>query len=187
MGDGSITVIGIDPGSQVTGWGIVRETSGVLHLVDCGAVRTTSLRVHSLGGVGGAGGASKGEPADFSARLAHIYRELAQIVARHTPDEAAIEQVFTAKNAATALKLGQARGVAVAACAACHISVSDYPPTLVKKTLVGVGRAEKSQVAFMVGRLLNTKAEWPLDTSDALAVAICHLTLRRYAALLAKK
>lgn len=177
-GNGSITVIGIDPGSQVTGWGIVRETSGVLHLVDCGAVRTTSLR---------ATGAGKGEPAEFSARLAHIYTELARIVTRHNPDEAAIEQVFTAKNAATALKLGQARGVAVAACAASSIGVSDYPPTLVKKTLVGVGRAEKAQVAFMVGRLLNTKAEWPLDTSDALAVAICHLTLRRYAALLAKK
>lgn len=180
-GGGSVTVIGIDPGSQVTGWGIVRETSGVLHLVDCGAVRTTSLRAREASGTG------KGEPAEFSARLAHIYRELAQIVARYSPDEAAIEQVFTAKNAATALKLGQARGVAVAACASCHIGVSDYPPTLVKKTLVGVGRAEKSQVAFMVGRLLNTKAEWPLDTSDALAVAICHLTLRRYAALLAKK
>lgn len=179
--NGAVTVIGIDPGSQVTGWGIVREISGVLHLVDCGAVRTTSLRV------AGAGGTAKGELAEFSARLAHIYQELAQIVARHNPDEAAIEQVFTAKNAATALKLGQARGVAVAACASCHITVSDYAPTLVKKTLVGVGRAEKSQVAFMVGRLLNTKAEWPLDTSDALAVAICHLTLRRYAALLAKK
>lgn len=175
-GSSGITVIGIDPGSQVTGWGIVRECSGVLHLVDCGAVRTSAAR----------NAANKEGPADFSARLAHIYTELARIVARTNPDEAAIEQVFTAQNAATALKLGQARGVAVAACAAHDISVSDYPPTLVKKTLVGVGRAEKSQVAFMVGRLLNTKEQWPLDTSDALAVAICHLTLRRYAALLAK-
>ncbi|MEG2172746.1 MAG: crossover junction endodeoxyribonuclease RuvC [Desulfovibrionaceae bacterium] len=165
--------MGIDPGSQTTGWGVVQECSGVLHLVDCGAVRTTALR--STG------------PAAFSDRLAHIYTQLAHIVGRTHPDEAAIEQVFTAKNAATALKLGQARGVAVAACAAHGISVSDYAPTLVKKTLVGVGRAEKSQVAFMVGRLLNTKADWPLDTSDALAVAICHLTLRRYTALLAKK
>lgn len=172
----SVCVIGIDPGSQVTGWGVVRESSGVLQLVDCGAVRTTALKT-----------VNTAEPADFSARLAHIYTQLAHIVGRIQPDEAAIEQVFTAKNAATALKLGQARGVAVAACAAHGLSVSDYPPTLVKKTLVGVGRAEKAQVAFMVARLLNTKAEWPLDTSDALAVAICHLTLRRYKALLAKK
>lgn len=175
QGHGAITVIGIDPGSQVTGWGVVRECSGVLQLVDCGAVRSTGLRKNANG------------TTDFSIRLAHIYTELHQIVARTCPDEAAIEQVFTAQNAATALKLGQARGVAVAACAAHKLSVSDYPPTLVKKTLVGVGRAEKSQVAFMVGRLLNSKAQWALDTSDALAVAICHLTLRRYAALTAKK
>lgn len=192
---GSICVIGIDPGSQVTGWGVVRETSGVLHLVDCGAVRTTALRSASLAnpaspanpsGPVAKSQARTAEPADFSTRLAHIYTQLAHIVGRIQPDEAAIEQVFTAKNAATALKLGQARGVAVAACAAHGLSVSDYPPTLVKKTLVGVGRAEKSQVAFMVARLLNTKAEWPLDTSDALAVAICHLTLRRYRMLLGK-
>lgn len=172
---GDITVIGIDPGSQTTGWGVVRECSGVLHLVDCGAVRTTSLAKNVSG------------TTDFSVRLAHIYTELHSIIGRTSPMEAAIEQVFTAKNAATALKLGQARGVAVAACAAYALPVSDYPPTLVKKTIVGVGRAEKSQVAFMVGRLLNTKAQWGLDTTDALAVAICHLTLRRYAALSAKK
>lgn len=174
QGRSAITVIGIDPGSQTTGWGVVRECSGVLELIDCGAVRTTSLRKNAAG------------TTDFSLRLAHIYTELASIVARTQPDEAAIEQVFTAKNAATALKLGQARGVAVAACAAHQLSVSDYPPTLVKKTIVGVGRAEKSQVAFMVGRLLNSKAQWAVDTSDALAVAICHLTLRRYAALVNK-
>ena len=94
--------------------------------------------------------------------------------------EAAIEQVFTAKNAASALKLGQARGVAVAACAAHRVPVSDYEPTLVKKSVVGTGRAEKEQVAFMVRRLLNVRGEgWALDTTDALAVAICHLTMRR--------
>ena len=156
----SITVIGIDPGSRCTGWGVVREESGVLRLVDCGAIRV--------------------QDADFSARLACIYHELIAVVERCAPQEAAVEQVFTARNAATALKLGQARGIALAACAARGLSVRDYPSTLVKKTLVGVGSAEKSQVGFMVGRLLNSKADWTVDVSDALAIAICHLTMRRF-------
>lgn len=164
-----VTVIGIDPGSQRTGWGVVREVSGVLQLVDCGIVRTAS-----------AGKA-------FSDRLARIYHELTAVMSRFRPDEAAIEQVFTAKNAASALKLGQARGVAVAACAAHGVRISDYEPTLVKKSLVGTGRAEKEQVAFMVKRLLNVKeACWALDVSDALAVSVCHLSIRRFAALAAR-
>lgn len=173
----AITVIGIDPGSQRTGWGVVREVSGVLALVECGVVRTGAGRAAPVGG-GDSG---------FSRRLARIYHELGEVLARHRPDQAAMEQVFTAKNAASALKLGQARGAAVAACAAAGLDVSDYAPTLVKKSLVGTGRAEKEQVAFMVRRLLNVRAEaaarWPLDASDALAVAICHLGMRRLAAL----
>jgi crossover junction endodeoxyribonuclease RuvC len=156
----SLTVIGIDPGSVCTGWGVVREESGVLRFVDCGAIRIKN--------------------ADFSARLACIYHDLVAIVGRHAPQEAAVEQIFTARNASTALKLGQARGVALAACATHGIRVRDYPPALVKKTLVGVGAAEKSQVSFMVGRLLNMKADWTADISDALAIAICHLTIRRF-------
>ena len=175
-----ITVIGIDPGSQRTGWGVVREVSGVLSLVECGVVRTASGR----GGQEETPGAPE---SDFSRRLARIYHELAAILGRHRPDQAAMEQVFTAKNAASALKLGQARGAAVAACAAAGLDVADYAPTLVKKSLVGTGRAEKEQVAFMVRRLLNVRSEaaakWPLDASDALAVAICHLGMRRFAAL----
>ncbi len=165
-----VEVIGIDPGSQKTGWGIVREVSGVLQLVDCGIIRTISSAAVDEG--------------SFSRRLAKIYSELCIVIGRHTPDEAAIEQVFTARNASSALKLGQARGVAVAACAAYGLEVSDYEPTLVKKSLVGTGRAEKDQVAFMVKRLLNEKdACWPLDTTDALAVAICHLGRRRFDAM----
>ncbi len=159
----SVRVIGIDPGSRITGWGIVEEASGVLQLVDCGAIRTQS----------------KGNT-PFSVRLATIYKELNTIIGHYKPHEAAIEQVFTAKNAMTALKLGQARGVAVAACAGHDISVNDYEPTLVKKSLVGVGRAEKEQVAYMVRILLNTKEEWLLDTSDALGVAICHINMRKF-------
>ena len=117
-----VTVIGIDPGSRLMGWGIVSDRSGVLRLEGCGVIR-------------GAQGPDK----SFSARLARIYADLNDVIRQYKPAEAAIEQVFTAHNAATALKLGQARGVAVAACAAYGISVSDYPPTLVKKTLVGTG------------------------------------------------
>lgn len=159
----AVTVIGIDPGSQRTGWGIVSESSGVLHLVECGVVRTR------------AGGN------DFCDRLAEIYHALDAILGRHNVDEAAIEQVFTAKNIASAIKLAQARGVAVAACAAHGLTVRDYEPTLVKKSIVGTGRAEKEQVAFMVKRLLNMReANLVLDTSDALGLAICHLNMRRF-------
>ena len=91
-----------------------------------------------------------------------------------------MEQVFTAKNAATALKLGQARGAAIAACAAYDLPVWDYEPTVIKKSLVGVGRADKEQVSFMVGRVLGVKPDWAVDTGDALAAAICHLTHRRF-------
>ena len=160
-----ITVIGIDPGSRNTGWGVVREVSGVLQLVDCGVIRP------SLSGT-------------FAARLGCIFHELHAVLARVQPDEASVEQVFTAKNAATALKLGQARGAAIAACASIYIPVSDYEPTVIKKALVGTGGAGKDQVSFMVGRLLGVKPDWAIDTGDALAAAICHLTTRRFEKLL---
>ena len=110
-----LTVIGIDPGSRFTGWGIVREASGVLSLVDCGLVHSEGQKNKC-----------------FSARLARIYSGLNAVLGSHNPDEAAMEQVFTAKNAASALKLGQARGVAVAACAAHGLDVYDYETRGVK-------------------------------------------------------
>ncbi|WP_231038862.1 crossover junction endodeoxyribonuclease RuvC [Nitratidesulfovibrio oxamicus] len=160
---GGVTVIGIDPGSQCTGWGVVREVSGVLTLVDCGAIRP------------------KGD--DFAARLGHLFRELHALVGRYAPDEAAIENVHAARNVATALKLGQARGVAVAACAAHGVVVADYQPTEIKKALVGTGGADKEQVSFMVARVLGAKGGWGLDTGDALAAAVCHLNARRLSRL----
>ncbi|MEG2140290.1 MAG: crossover junction endodeoxyribonuclease RuvC [Bilophila sp.] len=155
------TVIGIDPGSRNTGWGVVSEVSGVLRLVDCGVIRPPLT-------------------GDFSSRLGVIFKELHLILARLKPEEASVEQVFTAKNAATALKLGQARGAAVAACAANDVSVRDYEPSVIKKALVGIGSADKAQVSFMVGRILGVKPDWAIDTGDALAAAICHLTVRRF-------
>lgn len=159
-------VLGIDPGSLRTGWGVVREKSGVLSLVDCGIIRTTKP----------AGAAER-----FSTRLAVIYSSLCEVLKKYTPEECAIEQVFTAQNTASALKLGQARGVAVAACATFSLPVFDYEPTLVKKSIVGNGRAEKEQLAFMTCRLLNIpRQNWPLDITDALGIAICHLSQRRF-------
>ncbi|MDL2207251.1 crossover junction endodeoxyribonuclease RuvC [Desulfovibrio sp. OttesenSCG-928-M16] len=155
----NLAVLGIDPGSQSLGWGLVRECSGVLSLVDCGVIRP------------------KGE--GFSERLGALFTSLSTLVEQLEPQEAAIEQVFTYKNVTSALKLGQARGVAVAACAAHAVPVFDYEPALVKKNLVGTGRAEKTQVSFMVGRMLGVKPDWALDTGDALALAVCHLNMRR--------
>lgn len=165
-----IRVIGIDPGSVTTGWGIIEEKSGVARLVDAGAIQSKG-----------------GKEKDFSIRLATIFHELCQIIACHKPTEAAVEQVFAAQNAATALKLGQARGVAIAALASYKLPIADYEPTLVKKSLVGVGRAEKSQVDFMVRQILgipkSAHADWKPDTTDALGVALCHLSMRRFKAL----
>jgi crossover junction endodeoxyribonuclease RuvC len=108
-----------------------------------------------------------------------LFLALSRVVELYAPAEAAIENVFTHKNILSALKLGQARGVAVAACAAHGVPVADYEPALIKKTLTGVGRAEKSQVSFMVGRLLGCKADWSADAGDALGCAVCHLNMRR--------
>jgi crossover junction endodeoxyribonuclease RuvC len=155
----SLTVLGVDPGSRRTGWGLVNERSGVLSLADCGVIRP------------------KGD--SFSARLAFIFDALSEVAEAGRPAEAAVEMVFTHKNVLSALKLGQARGVAVAACAAGGVPVFDYEPAVVKKNLVGTGQAEKSQVSFMVGRILGIKPDWPADAGDALACAVCRLNMRR--------
>ncbi len=159
-----IIVLGVDPGSRCTGYGLVRERSGQAALLDVGTIRLNPKM-------------------PVAERLGRIFSELSALIERHGPQEAAIENVFVAKNTASALKLGQARGAAMAAMAVRGVPVASYEPTVVKKTVVGVGRAEKSQVAFMVGRILNVKADWAADASDALAVAICHLNMRRMSRL----
>lgn len=162
--------MGIDPGSRSTGWGIISDEAGRLRLVDCGVIRTQNSKTQA-----------------FSQRLVTIYHDLCIQIKRHRPVIAAIEQAFVSQNAQSALKLGHARGVAVAACASLGLDIFDYEPTMVKKTVVGVGRAEKEQVAFMVKRILNiSEANWGLDTSDALAVAICHASQARYLAFARK-
>ncbi|GAB6035457.1 crossover junction endodeoxyribonuclease RuvC [Fundidesulfovibrio butyratiphilus] len=156
-----LVVLGLDPGSRNTGWGVVSERSGVLSLVGAGVIR-----VERLG--------------DVAARLGAIFSEVGRLIALHGPAEAAVEDVFVARNAASALKLGQARGAAISACAVAGLPVHAYAPSLVKKSLCGVGRAEKTQVAFMVNQVLGCRIHVAADASDALAVAVCHLNQRRF-------
>lgn len=160
----SLTVLGIDPGSRCTGWGIVQEISGVAKLIDCGTVRAADK--------------------DMAVRLGKIFHGVSQIVASLKPEVMAIENVFVSKNAMSALKLGQARGAAIAAAASHGLPAYSYEPTKVKQTIVGTGRAAKEQVSFMVAQILGVKnPKWALDTSDALALAICHLNMRRFNSL----
>ncbi|GAU07443.1 crossover junction endodeoxyribonuclease RuvC [Desulfoplanes formicivorans] len=160
MAGEEMVVLGIDPGSRCCGYGVVREVSGQLSLVATGTIRP---------------------PLDkpLSTRLGHIFAAIVRLIELHEPDVASVEDAFFARNAASALKLGQARGAALTACAYRDVPVHSYEPTLVKKTIVGSGRADKSQVAFMVARLLGCKGNWAKDASDALAIAICHLNHRR--------
>ncbi|WP_462325363.1 crossover junction endodeoxyribonuclease RuvC [Desulfoplanes sp.] len=155
-----VVVLGIDPGSRCCGYGVVRESSGQLGLVDTGTIRP---------------------PLDgpLSTRLGYIFAAIVELIKTHGPDVASVEEAFFARNASSALKLGQARGAVLTACAHRGVPVHGYEPTVVKKTIVGAGRAEKSQVAFMVAQLLGCKGNWAKDASDALAIAICHLNQRR--------
>jgi crossover junction endodeoxyribonuclease RuvC len=153
------TVIGIDPGSIKMGWGVIREESGRLNLLGRGVIRP------------------KAE--SFSQRLGELFISLNAVLRQYAPDEAAIENIFSCKSSMSALKLGQARGIAVGACASCAIPVADYEPALVKKSISGNGRADKSQVSFMVGRILGVKEDWAEDAGDALAISICHLNTLR--------
>jgi crossover junction endodeoxyribonuclease RuvC len=141
---------------------VIKEVSGTISLVDAGVIRTEAL-------------------AGLDHRLGWIFSQLREIIALHCPEESAVENVFQARGAASALKLGQARGAAIVACAQAGVPVFSYEPTMIKKSLVGIGRADKSQVAFMVARLLGvSKPNWATDCSDALAVAVCHVNQRRF-------
>jgi len=149
-------VIGIDPGSVVSGYGAVREQGGRLTCIDAGVVRTPSKL-------------------DFPRRLQEIYEGLTEAIERIGPDEAAVESVFHARNASTALKLGQARGVALLAAINGGLDIHEYAPAKVKQAVTGSGRADKKQVKMMVETLLAQRFDLPEDATDALAVAICHL------------
>jgi crossover junction endodeoxyribonuclease RuvC len=152
--------LGIDPGSRATGFGVVELAGNRLVHVAHGAIHT---------------------PADASAaeRLAVIYRGLVEVLERYRPEEVGVESIFHARNAQSALVLGQARGVALLSAELARLPIVEYTPMQVKLAVVGYGRAEKGQVQEMVRRLLALPANAGPDASDALAVAICHLQTSR--------
>ncbi len=150
-------IFGIDPGSERTGYGCVETDGGRHRLVVCGAITAPARDA-------------------FPERLARIHRELAALLSSCRPDCVAVENLFYASNARSALKLGHARGVAILAAVQAGCPIVEYTPAEVKRAVVGYGRAEKQQVQQMIKLLLGlTRVPSPHDAADALAVAICHL------------
>ena len=150
-------VIGIDPGTAITGYGLVREENGELECVGYGVVTTPA-----------------GQP--LPNRLQTIYHELKNVITLHRPESGAVEKLFFQKNLTTAITVGQGRGVAMLALAECGLPVSEYTPMQVKQAVSGYGGADKKQMQEMVRVLLNLDSiPKPDDAADALAVAICHL------------
>lgn len=147
-------ILGIDPGSRVTGYGVIRQTGRQLEYLGSGAIRTVAD--------------------DLPTRLKRIYAGVTEIITQFQPEMFAIEQVFMAKNADSALKLGQARGTAIVAAVNHDLPVFEYAARLVKQTVVGTGAAEKEQVQEMVTRILKLSAKPQADAADALAIAITH-------------
>jgi crossover junction endodeoxyribonuclease RuvC len=148
-------IMGIDPGSRITGYGIISKQGNRLIHIDNGAIFTQSAK-------------------DFPQRLEQIFAGLSTIIAQYQPEAVAVENVFLAKNAQSALKLGQARGAAIVAAVSVGLSVFEYTALQVKQAVVGSGRAEKVQVQQMIKALLNLPEIAQEDASDALAVAVCH-------------
>jgi crossover junction endodeoxyribonuclease RuvC len=149
-----VIVLGIDPGTAITGYGVVCAERGAPRLVECGVIRTSPR-------------------APLAARLHDIFEGVAELIARHRPDALAVEDVFYARNVRTTIVLGHARGVVLLAGARAGVTVHEYAPALIKKTVVGRGAATKEQVQFMVARLLRLKsAPQPADAADGVACAL---------------
>ncbi len=156
-GDGTFTVLGIDPGTLVTGYGIVAQNGPEIRLMGCGTIKNASSQPLPL-------------------RLKEIYAGLQTLIDKFHPDECAIESAFYGKNAQSAMKLGHARGVSLLAAVQHDLPTAEYSPREVKKAVTGRGTASKHQVQYMVKSVLHAgEREMVLDASDALAVAICHL------------
>lgn len=159
-------ILGIDPGSRITGYGILEQRGNRLLHIDNGAIYTRS-----------------GD--DLALRLQTIYRSLCLVIERYEPEAVAVEQIFVSKNVLSALKLGHARGAALVACVNHELPVHEYSALQVKSAVAGYGRADKTQVQQMVKVLMGLPEIAQQDASDALAVAICHAHSRGPAALLA--
>jgi len=152
-------ILGIDPGSRITGYGLIKETNRKIEYIDSGCIRTSS----------------EGE---LSQKLLQIYDGICKLMDHYSPTEVAIEQVFMHQNPSSALKLGHARGVAMVAAASHRVRVSEYSARAIKQTVVGYGAAEKDQVSHMVVHLLMLNSAPQKDAADALAIAICHSHIR---------
>lgn len=151
----AIRIIGIDPGLRRTGWGVIEAVGNSLRFVASGTVRSD-------------------EKAALALRLCQLHDGLVDVMRRHEPEEAAVENTFVNKDASATLKLGQARGVAMLVPALGGLVVAEYAPNAVKKAVIGVGKGEKGQIVMMV-KVLMPKATFDTDdAADALAIAICH-------------
>jgi len=147
-------ILGIDPGSRVTGYGLIKNHSNKFEYIHSGHIKV------------------KGD--SFPERLGNIFQQLSEIISVHQPQQMSIESVFMHKNADSALKLGQARGAAICAGHHAGMEISEYAPREIKLAIVGMGSAQKEQVKHMVMRLLSIRKDLQVDESDALAIAICH-------------
>lgn len=158
-------VLGVDPGTAITGYGVVEPTTGrVARLVECGVLRTRTTD-------------------SLPERLKLIHDGVAELLARHQPDALAVEGVFYATNVRTTVVLGHARGVILLAGAQAGVPVFEYSPAAIKKAIVGRGAALKPQVGFMIAKLLQLKAApTPADATDGVAIALTHLMTRATAA-----
>lgn len=157
-----VIVLGIDPGTAATGFGVVSgEPYGSLRLIDCGVIRTTAR-----------------DP--LPVRLQELYDDVRAIIARYKPEALSIEDVFYAKNVRTTVVLGHARGVILLAAQQAGLPIHEYPPAEIKKAVVGTGSATKEQVQFMVTRLLRLRnAPQPVDAADGAAAALAHIMSAR--------
>lgn len=147
-------ILGIDPGSRICGYGLIRARGNSLEYLASGVIRMGTLT--------------------FPERLHTIFSDISDIITEHGPDVVAVEEVFMGKNASSALKLGQARGAAIVACTHYKLPVAEYAARRVKQALVGRGQADKKQVQEMVKSLLGLSKVPPEDAADALAIAVCH-------------
>ena len=153
-------ILGIDPGTAITGYGVVaKESGGAVSLVECGVVRTSSGEV-------------------LAVRIREIYEAVTTLITRHTPSVVVVEDVFQGKNVQSALKLGHARGAILLAAALGDIPIAEYSPREIKKAVVGNGNATKDQVGYMVQQQLRLKSPpSPADAADGVAVALCHCVM----------
>jgi crossover junction endodeoxyribonuclease RuvC len=163
----TVRILGLDPGLRRTGWGVVAVEGARLTHVAHGVIRPD-------------------ETAEFAQRLLFLFEAISAVITAHAPDEAAVEETFVNTNARSTLKLGHARAAALIAPARAGLAVAEYAALSVKKAVVGTGGADKTQVAFMVRRLLPTAGETCADSADALAVAIAHAHARGAAGLAAR-